>query len=253
MILSDFYLETRANKVWYESGIDSIEECIDKDYFTSYPYEVEYKFNSRGYRDDEWNDDISTLKDAVWCLGDSFTVGMGVPYDKMWVKVLEKLTKKRTINVSLDGSSNEWIVRRCLRLIEEIEPKYIVIHWSYFDRRESSNVDLSDEERRIKLLTVADYEKNEHIKQLPIHFKNLLMCVKKIEELNYKGVIIHSIIHDEINSYDKKIQYFIHRTLKSFTSYYISDIEKVDYARDGLHYGIKTSENFARKISNLIV
>lgn len=252
MILSDFYLNTRANQIWYESGIDSLSECIDKDYFKSYPYDVEYKFNSRGYRDEEWSDNLQDLKESIWCLGDSFTVGMGIPYDKMWTKVLERLTNKRTINVSLDGASNEWIVRKFVRLIEEVNPNNIVIHWSYFDRRESNDVSLSDEDRRIKLLTVNDYEKNEHIKQLPIHFKNLLSCVKKVEDANYAGVVIHSIIHDEINSYDKKIQSFIHRSLNSFTSHYISDVGKVDYARDGLHYGVVTSENFAKKISKLM-
>lgn len=36
MILPDFVLTTRQNKVWTESGIDSLKGCLDKDYFKFY-------------------------------------------------------------------------------------------------------------------------------------------------------------------------------------------------------------------------
>ena len=54
MILPDFILPSRQNQVWDESGLDSYAACLDKKHFKSYPHKVEYRYNSRGFRDTEW-------------------------------------------------------------------------------------------------------------------------------------------------------------------------------------------------------
>ena len=89
MILPEFYLRSRANKVWDESGIDSLAYAKDVDYFKNYPHNVSYNHNSRGFRDSEWPDSGKELQDAVWCVGDSFTVGLGSPANHMWVNILQ--------------------------------------------------------------------------------------------------------------------------------------------------------------------
>jgi hypothetical protein len=142
MILPNFVLTTRQNQVWSTSGLDSLEECVSKSFFNHYPYEVSYKFNSRGFRDEEWPETVEELRNCIWCFGDSFTVGMGCPYDSIWTKKLEKITGIRTINISMDGASNEWISRKVISIIKQISPKFVVIHWSYFDRREDPDTSL---------------------------------------------------------------------------------------------------------------
>ena len=251
MILPNFVLTTRQNQVWSTSGLDSLEECVSKSFFNHYPYEVSYKFNSRGFRDEEWPETVEELRNCIWCFGDSFTVGMGCPYDSIWTKKLEKITGIRTINISMDGASNEWISRKVLRVIEEIDPKLMIIHWSYFDRREDPDTSLIDEDRRISLLSNKDYQSNKNIKVLSENLKNTLRCIKKVESLNHHKVI-HSIINDEINSYPFPTRKTIHNSVESIAKHYIPFIDKVDYARDGHHYGIQTSELFVDKVVKFI-
>jgi hypothetical protein len=147
VILPGFYLRSRANKVWDESGIDSLAYAKDVNYFKNYPHNVSYNHNSRGFRDQEWPED-SQLQNAVWCLGDSFTVGLGCEITHSWPQVLQSTINSRTINVSMDGASNMWIARKAIELIQTVAPKNIVILWSYFHRREEAN-DYPDEMRRI--------------------------------------------------------------------------------------------------------
>ena len=149
MILPDFVCPSRVNQHWKYSGFDSPDLCLDKKHFNSYPYAIDYLYNSRGYRDEEWPTQLNPLKDAIWCIGDSFTVGLGSPVEHTWPYILQQQTGQRTINVSLDGASNNWIAR-CVNLIQkEIDPKNIIIMWSYVHRREHKNQDLNSEQRRL--------------------------------------------------------------------------------------------------------
>lgn len=136
MILPNFILYQSASTVAQYSGLDSPEYCHDPEHFKNYPYKVEYRYNSRGYRDQEWPDTKEELNSCVWCFGDSFTSGLGSPVEHTWPYMLSKEINKRTINVSMDGASNNWIARKINDLFTELQPKTLVIHWSYFHRRE---------------------------------------------------------------------------------------------------------------------
>lgn len=149
MILPDLILPSRVNQRWQYSGMDSPEQCINKKYFREYPYEIDYQYNSRGFRDAEWPASSEELKDAVWCIGDSFTVGIGQPFDHIWPHVLSRRLQARTINISMDGASNDWIYRRAEQIQTEIAPKYMLVMWSYTHRREHTDICLDDESRRI--------------------------------------------------------------------------------------------------------
>lgn len=132
-MLSNLYITSRINQIWRYSGIDSAEHCVDVQHFHNYPFEIEYNYNSRGFRDTEWPDNLS---ECVWCLGDSFTVGLGSPLQHTWHKQLEQKINKKTINISMDGASNNWIARRFVDIKQEIDPEHMVICWSYSHRRE---------------------------------------------------------------------------------------------------------------------
>jgi hypothetical protein len=151
MILQDLIIPTRVNLHCEFSGLDSLEHCLNKDHFRLYPHPVEYVYNSRGFRDAEWPESLSELKDAIWCVGDSFTVGLGSPYHFTWPQVLSAATGRRCINISIDGASNAWISRRAQQIIKEVAPAHMVIMWSYLHRRELPNIGLSDEARRLHL------------------------------------------------------------------------------------------------------
>ena len=151
MILPDIILHSRVNKRWSESGIDSLAKCSDKQHFRNFTqhHDVNYVYNSRGFRDDEWPTTIKELKKCIWCFGDSFTVGLGSSLGNTWVNILQQQSGIRCINISMNGASNKWISRKMQDVIRVIDPTNIVVQWSYFHRDEMPNANLSDEDRRI--------------------------------------------------------------------------------------------------------
>ncbi len=193
MILPDFVLTSRVNTQMDYSGIDSIERCFDKKHFKNYPYKVNYVYNSRGFRDAEWPDSVEELKNAIWCIGDSFTVGLGSPLEHTWLYLLQQKTGRRCINVSMDGASNEWIARKTQAIIEEINPIDIVIMWSYSHRREIKDVSLIDEDRRTHIETTSALENI-------INFKS---CIDSVSHSD----ITHSAIPNAYNSRNFLINY----------------------------------------------
>jgi hypothetical protein len=288
MILPDLILPSRQNQVWSESGIDSYAECNDKKHFKSYPHKVEYRYNSRGFRDIEWPETLEELKECIWCFGDSFTVGIGSPIDHIWPNILQNKINCRCINISMDGASNNWIARKAARVLTEISPKYIVIHWSFFTRDEDTNNNLSDEARR--LVTINDLSD----KGLINHFKKSVDIIE-----NNKGncKVIHSFIpesthikfYNQVLSYwnrfassswpmmpttikmfnklDKSIINEIGKDYKLIKTYltqlellnsviqeitYLEPVNCMDLARDGYHYDIITATNFVEQLVNLI-
>jgi len=135
MILPDFVLLSRAGTEEKFTGMDHAEFCESPRLFAQYPHEITYQYNSRGFRDEEWPDNLAQ---AIWCFGDSFTVGVGSPRPHTWPAMLQRKTHTRCINVSLDGASNQWIARKIQSLAQSLVPSCVVVHWSYIHRRESS-------------------------------------------------------------------------------------------------------------------
>lgn len=237
MILPDFILPSRVNQHWQYSGLDSINGCLDKAWFKQYPHTVEYYYNSRGFRDTEWPDSVNELKNSIWCVGDSFTVGLGSPIEHTWPYLLNKKLKKQTINISMDGASNDWISRKVVRILKEIQPKNMVIHWSYIERRESDNCLLNDEDRRLPYL----------VKDLDNGFDNLQLCVKSVEQHSGACQIVHSFIP---KSYSTPTAQYCQALLDHMfkNKYNLGLIKQLDYARDYHHYDIKTSDYFTNQL-----
>ena len=224
-MLFDFILLSRRNQVWRESGLDSQKKCLDRKHFDSYPYSVEYRYNSRGFRDAEWPKSFEELKNSIWCFGDSFTVGIGSSVEHTWVNILQRRTGIRCINVSMDGASNEWIARKINRVLEEINPQWIVVQWSYLHRTESSNTNLIDESRQIYHL---DNLSEEH--QID-NFKKIRSGIK-----DTTVHIIESFIPESITP------------LNGPTEFIELEIEQIDFARDGHHYDHLTAGKFVDSI-----
>lgn len=281
MILPDFILKSRKNKQFEYTGIDSPDNCLNKDHFNTYPHKISYQYNSRGFRDDEWPETIEELRECIWCFGDSFTVGIGSPLEHTWVRILQERTGKRCINISLDGASNNWISRKILRVIEEINPDNIVVQWSFAHRDESNDESLRDEDRRIHIVS-GDLSTEDLSKR----FKS---CVQKVDSV--KSDIVHSIIPDALYDSFKDdvllnvwnnikgpswpdnpplhLKYFPEEILNELKndfpeasaylhSYYsvkevfdrdnFIEYDIVDVARDGFHYDIETATGLVDKI-----
>ena len=192
------------------SGIDTLEACHDKDHFLSYTKDISYRYNSRGFRDHEWPEDLS---DVVWCVGDSFTVGIGQPFEETWPKLLQEKLGKRCINVGQDGCSNDTMSLRIQEICKLHSPKLIVVMWSYFARRRvnGENVDHDKNDFGVDK-DMANFSKNfKIVNELPTNIINLIIpfAFEDTEMLNEN--------HPDLNC-----------------------LRQLDYARDHNHFDVKT-------------
>lgn len=282
MILPDFVLTSSANQRWLCSGIDSLEHCKDPSWFNSYPWKIEYVYNSRGFRDQEWPESLEELKSCIWCLGDSFTVGIGNPASHTWPCLLEKATKIRTINVSMDGASNAWIHRRAVAICENIQPKIMVVHWSYVTRDEIPDANLSDEQRRLHY--------NPELLDVTCALRNFKKLVLDLENAKLHTRIIHSFIPEfvlsqslcvywnkfagpdwpafpsTVDEFDKLPSFVLRELQEDFGFYdifrtwceicqgieHVPQFDRLDLARDGHHYDLATAQDLVSKIHDLL-
>ena len=281
MILPDFILNSRKNQTWAESGIDSKKRCLNRSYFKNFPYPINYKFNSRGFRDAEWPATLDELQNAIWCFGDSFTTGIGSPIEHTWVNILQTKLNRRCINVSLDGASNFWIARKAVQVLKTISPTTMCIQWSFLHRVESENQSKSDEQRR-RAEVMSDIDQHQ----------NFFKCMELLEcNKNNTKIFYSTIPHSGLFSYTKannlwdslkgtdwpdvsicsnydNIPNNILSELKTFgvDEYFknyqscqdykhyidmVKHIDQVDYARDYFHYDKLTAEKFVNDLIEL--
>lgn len=162
-------------------AMDHPERCYDLDYFHSFPWPVYYQYNSRGFRGPEWPDDLSSV---VWCLGDSFTVGIGSPWSHTWPQRLSQRLNCNTVNVSMDGASNAWLARKCQQIYQAVQPRIMIIMWSFLHRRELDDPALTDHQRRLHS-THTTYQQD---------LQHFVDCVKSTQEFCKNTKIINAII-----------------------------------------------------------
>ena len=288
MILPDFVLPSRVNQAWSYSGMDSPELCQDKKHFESYPHNITYCYNSRGFRDAEWPDDLEELQSAIWCVGDSFTVGIGSPLTHSWPSVLQQQSQCRTINVSMDGASNNWIARHVVKILTAIEPKTLIIHWSYLHRREGLTV-LNSQQKHNFLIHYNNVKDSswpslteiEKFSFLPSYIQNELL--NSLDRNNWNtlsdedlrlwhigsdinqdmantveciGLVdLHSkntrIIHSFIPRFVATDQREFYQRIKT-PHVIIPAFACLDLARDGHHYDVNTSRVFVGQILPLL-
>jgi hypothetical protein len=223
-MLSNFYVKNRINKKFDTSGLDTLEKCLDKKHFDEYPYNVYYEYNSRGFRDLDWPEDISK---SIWCIGDSFTVGIGAPVEHSWPAILSNRLAQSTINCGMDGASNDWISARVLELITELGPKNIIIQWSYLHRREQNGVSVWFDP-----MSTRDDDIN-----------NLCNHITKIESRKGSTNIIHSCIPFRDIKIIKILYQLIAKKIPKDTVF-VELFDQLDFARDGHHYDVKTSNAY---------
>ena len=273
----------RANERSPESGIDTYDTCWDKTWFSQYRHKITYEFNSRGFRDAEWPENVDNV---IWCVGDSFTSGVGVPYSHVWPQVLSRLGQRRTINISLDGASNNWMARQINTIIDAYKPDTIVVHWSFIPRRESTLSDAldqawaqyyhkiserawptcktiaeiktlpSDIQQKLQVILddhtwwhnydIESLRRLQYIKTgLDEDWQNLQDCISLISK-QQSTKIIHSFIPDWHAGLNPKQNFNFHGHPS------IEEIKQVDRGRDGFHYDIKTARLFCQQIMKIL-
>jgi len=218
-------IKKNANLRLKFSGLDSYEFCLDQKYFKDYKKNISYNYNSRGFRDLEWPNDLS---DVVWCVGDSFTVGLGQPFEETWPFLLEKNIGKRCLNLGEDGCSNDTIALRTKEIINLYNPKILIVMWSYFSRRRVNNKD------------VWYFKKDFGAKK---DFENFYKNFYSINTL--KSNIIHLLVPNAFIDNTERSILLLDKKFKLLKGNQINKIlqfNQLDYSRDYHHFDIKTSK-----------
>jgi hypothetical protein len=224
-LLSDVINESKLNFRETESGIDSFKRCPDKTWFKNYSYEIIYNYNSRGFRDNEWPND---LKNVVWCIGDSFTTGIGVPYEHTWTYLLAKEIPQKVINVSMDGASNDYIARMSCAINKEINPFAIIHHWSYTHRREKKN-------KYATWFTKSTEEED---------IENFITNIKQTSADN--------TIHSFIPLFEPPGEHTKNKLKQENIPNVIYNNEQLDYGRDRHHYDIITATKYVQYYKEML-
>lgn len=111
-------LSSRASKSFETSGSDNSGLC-------------KYTYNELGYRGDSIKEDIKML--AVGC---SHTEGIGLNDNETWPDYLAKSLNLKHINMGFTGRSNDYISRTVNDYIAKINPKVVIVMYTYPSRRE---------------------------------------------------------------------------------------------------------------------
>jgi hypothetical protein len=252
--------------------------------FKKYQQEIQYQFNSRGFRDSEWPSDLAS---AVWCIGDSFTLGVGVPEHNTWPRLLQTRLGKRCVNLGFEGASNQWIARRAVAVLQQVCPQIMVIHWSFVHRREYDYQELLNQRwknhyQQIRarewpacpeiqdFATLPQQIQNEILNEHSmswqefddedrrIHYSrctdqqdidNLLECVDRVTLVAGNTVIVHSAIpvfvpQGQAHSVDS--------AMSQRDILWVGAVTQRDHGRDQFHYDRITAEYLVNDIQQAL-
>lgn len=233
----------RRGKTLSNFGMDSEALCLDINWYKSFSKNISYVINQNGFRDANHDD----FQNHYFAIGDSFTFGLGQPYEETWPVQLENLLNAPVIKLACDGASNDWI-RLVVDRIMQFKPKAIFIMLSFAHRELTFN---------------NDYIK--HLQYNEEHFKDLKWAENMIEKTKKHLVEIQSICKQsdtpvfftavpyfDLISTSKEIRNILIPYRRLFSAAPLQVYQKFsDLARDGLHFGQKTSNEVATNFYNV--
>lgn len=190
---------------------------LEKNNWVNNPFT--YTFNSQGFRCKEF-----TNTSTAMFLGCSYTVGVGLPTDKIWAELVSKQLNMSCANLGQGGGSADTAFRLCLGWIDKIKPKIVIflkppgIRWELVNNQ------------KIEFLGV-----NEHNLMHPSYMREYW--------------------RDDNNDYfnvQKNIFALQHlcqqRQIKFLTFDHMPKNDPDDFARDLAHSGINTHQQFANDV-----
>ena len=206
---------------------------------------TDYKTNSHGYRCPEWEPMPDGKKNVV-VLGCSHTFGQGNADNEHWVHhVSQHNTKRfRYWNLGQPGASADKIVRILYGCEKLIFPRIVIVCWPAWSRRERLGKyaeSLTSDATQLSVENDAT-DKNNFLKNV--------FFVEKYAEQN-KCKVFHCFAQDSYEEHIKDCTVLGEYTLKNCWPYWdkftARDLHtEPSLASDGVHYGVKHHERFAK-------
>lgn len=213
------------------------------------PTDIEYKFNSHGFRCDEFNLDSEL---PIVFLGCSQTEGLGLPLEDMWsynlVRILRIKTKKLIPywNLALTGSGIDTQARFLYEFCKEKQIKYVFALMPTLERREycfnGPDIKLWNPYMLAKESFVNKVFADEHYAYHETG--RSLMLLDSICRKNNAKCFMSQWTNAEPNV----------NLLQDFTSinYFKTEVKEIDLARDMVHYGPKFNLTFTTKMLSVL-
>lgn len=181
-----------------------------------------YKFNDDGFR----SNSLYTDQKSIMFLGCSYTVGIGISAQDRWSTIVAKNLNLYEMNLGIGGSSTDTAFRLAWYWIPKLTPNVVVClppggqRYEFFnkeDRIDISSAHLDYVQKNHK--AIADGYKEFVLSRQNIFFKQLknLMAIDQLCSIHKSKFVIANMLN--------------------FTD--------IDLARDLLHPGIKSNQDFA--------
>ena len=189
---------------------------------------IEYKFNNFGFRCDDFDE-----TDCIVTLGCSYTFGTGLPIEDTFAQNVADNYKLKNYNLAVPGAANSTCFRLAYKWLSILKPKYVVVahpHRTRLALQKQNGVEIHLKASHIHDREAAPYR--AWYKTFVLNDNNVLLDYEKntmaIKYLCQTNNI--PLINFEIEDY-------------------LPDEKTKDYARDLLHYGVKTQ----KRISNMVI
>jgi hypothetical protein len=209
---------------WFPSDdiIRYIDNCkSQRDLLEKYDWidkKITYKFNSHGFRCDEFTEDPS-----IMFLGCSNTIGIGLPLEDNWPTLVSNELNLKMINLGIGGSGSDTAFRLANHYIPQLKPK-ILIH-------------LESYEGRLSLIS-----KNEIYEFLPSNYP------KEFEKFYFEWINCKENLELHELKHNFAIELICNKNNIKYIPLSLDNFIQLDSARDLSHWGILSSKVFHKKV-----
>lgn len=185
-----------------------------------------YKFNSHGFRCDEFN-----TAPSIMFIGCSNTCGIGIPIESSWSYIVAKSMGLQYVNLGIGATGPDTSFRLAHHYIPQIQPKLVV----YLEPPPGRFSMLSGDNRIYDFMVGS-------VAHLDTRFSTYYDHWLSMQE----NIDIHSIKHE------LAISALCQRNNTKFIYLHSLEFFGVDLARDLMHHGVKSNKIFSELVLNKI-
>lgn len=173
-----------------------VHQLHDVEQIVNTEWEVNYQFNSQGFRTSEFEYDVT----CSICLGCSHTLGTGLPESVRWSNLIEQHTGITAYNLGQGGGSADTVTRLAMGWIDELKPETVFVYWPAPHRTElfehtdvryyNANSKFAETDTYIQRYFLCDtnsevnYQKNQTLLRLICETKQIQLCELTQKDLN---------------------------------------------------------------------
>jgi len=218
--------------------------------------DIDYFINKQGFRHDGTEIDyMDGHEGGVIYLGDSHTMGVGIPIEDSWTYIAHHLCEKtkdlRYINMGCPGYGVDSYYRLLKRYIGDIKPNAVVVSYPWQNTRtetfnvrkncwEIQTISKSGRQRLKETRTSVSNVDSFHTAQSYIRWYKNLEAMKWL--CHEQGTVLYAV--EEEHQFDDDLQLI--------TSEFVHQVEDQDFGRDLVHYGRKTHRHNGEVLNKVL-